>query len=68
MYKSEKSRIIALILCIFGGFFGLHLFYVGRGRLGFIYLVTGGIIMLGWILDIVLIFTGNFKDNFEANL
>lgn len=68
MYKSEKSRTIALILCICGGFFGFHLFYVGRGRLGFIYLVTGGLFMLGWILDLILIITGNFKDNFEANL
>ena len=28
--SSEKSRLVALILCVGGGFLGLHYFYVNR--------------------------------------
>ena len=28
--SSDKSRGTALVLCIIGGMFGLHQFYVGR--------------------------------------
>lgn len=60
---STKSKIVALILCIFFGYFGAHKFYVGKIGMGIIYLLTIGIFGFGWIIDIILILFGEFKDS-----
>ena len=59
---SPKSRMIALLLCIFLGFFGAHRFYTGHYLIGAIYLFTIGVFGIGWIVDIVLIAIGKFRD------
>ena len=50
-----KDKNTSLILCIFGGWFGLHHFYNKKIGLGLLYLFTGGLFCIGWILDIVKI-------------
>ena len=45
----------AYVLCIFGGYFGLHRFYLGRSISGAIYLFTFGLLGLGVLLDLVLL-------------
>lgn len=65
---SDKSKNTALLCCIFGGLFGIHLFYVGRIGKGILYLCTGGILGIGWIIDIISIATGSFRDNAGAPL
>ena len=60
---SHKSKMVALILCIFGGFFGFHLFYVGRIGKALLYIFTGGLFCVGWLIDIVKIASGTFTDN-----
>ena len=35
---SNKSRIMAIVLCLFLGGFGLHAFYAGRRKQGFVFL------------------------------
>ena len=60
---SDKSKKTALLLCIFGGFIGLHYFYVGRIGKGLLYLCTVGLLAFGWIFDIITVATGGFKDN-----
>lgn len=57
-----KDKNITLILCILGGLIGLHHFYVGNIILGIIYLLTGGLFSIGWIIDIIRILSGIFKD------
>lgn len=57
-----NRRIIALFLCFFGGYFGLHNFYVGRIGRGILYVFTVGIFGFGWIYDLILILCGVFKD------
>ncbi len=59
---SSKNKIVALILCIFMGFFGVHQFYVGKSKMGWIYLFTVGLFGIGWIVDIVRLATGTFCD------
>ena len=59
---SRKRKTSALLLCIFGGYLGLHRFYAGKVGSGFVYLFTGGCFGIGWIVDIILIATGSFKD------
>ena len=65
---SHKKKIVALILCIFGGFLGLHQFYVGRIGLGVLYAFTAGLFAIGWILDIFKILSGTFKDGAGSGL
>lgn len=60
---SDKKRTTALILCIFLGWLGIHNFYVGRIGRGIFYMLTLGGFIVGWIIDIVSIATGKFKDN-----
>lgn len=60
---SDKSKKVALILCLLLGVAGLHYFYVGRIGKGILYMCTGGLFCIGWIVDIIAIATGGFKDN-----
>lgn len=65
---SDKSKKTALILCVLGGFFGLHQYYVGKIGTGLLYTCTGGLFLVGWALDLIKIATGAFKDNAGAPL
>jgi TM2 domain-containing membrane protein YozV len=65
---SPKSKIIALVLCIFGGFFGLHCFYVGKIGTGLLYLLTVGLFGIGWIIDIITILVGSYRDRDNLRL
>lgn len=58
--SKEKNKWIALVLCIFLGFFGVHKFYEGKREIGILYIFTLGIFGLGWLCDIVSLF---FKPN-----
>lgn len=60
---SDKSRKVALLLCIFLGLLGIHYFYVLRIKDGFIRMITLNFFMLGWLYDIIKIACGSFKDN-----
>lgn len=59
---SNKSKSIALMLCITLGYLGVHYFYVGKIGIGLLYLLTFGIFGFRWIIDIVRIACGGFKD------
>lgn len=50
-----------LLICAFGGLIGLHHFYIGDVKKGILYLFTGGLFGIGWVLDIVKIIKGDFK-------
>ncbi len=65
---SDKKKITALLLCIFLGVFGAHQFYVGKIGTGLLYLFIVGLFGIGWIVDIIKILTGSFRDNVGAPL
>ena len=65
---SDKSKKTALLCCIFGGFLGIHQFYVGKFGKGLLYLFTAGLLCFGWIVDIIKIAPGSFLDNAGAPL
>lgn len=66
--QSRKSKMVALLLCIFLGEFGIHKFYVGKIGMGILYLLTIGLFGIGWFIDIILIACGAFKDEFGLPL
>jgi TM2 domain-containing membrane protein YozV len=59
---SEKSRLAALFLCAWFGIFGAHRFYVGKAGTGILWLLTFGCFFIGYIVDMILILTGQFYD------
>lgn len=61
---SHKSRKVALILCLIGGIFGLHYFYVGRYGKGILCFFTCGFFIIGWLHDISKIMKGRFVDQY----
>ena len=64
---SSKSKITALLLCIFLGTLGVHRFYVGKVGTGIVWLLTLGVCGIGVIVDIIMIAVGKFKDK-QGNL
>jgi TM2 domain-containing membrane protein YozV len=59
---SPKNRIVALILAIFFGWFGIHRFYVGKIGTGILMFVTIGGFAIWWLVDIFTLAIGSFTD------
>ena len=64
MAISKKEKTTALILAILGvfGVAGIHRFYVGKIWTGILWLLTGGLLLIGTIVDIIYIANGDFRD------
>lgn len=60
---SDKNKIVAIVLCVFLGWFGVHRFYTGHIKLGVVYLFSMGICGLGVLVDLILLCTHNYKDS-----
>jgi hypothetical protein len=54
-----KNQIVALVLCILFGWFGVHRFYLGYTGMGILYLFTFGLFGIGWLIDILLLIIPN---------
>ena len=59
---SSKSRLVALLLCVFLGYLGIHRFYVGKIGTGILWLLTAGLFGIGALVDLILIAVGSFTD------
>lgn len=55
MVPETHPAIVGYVLWLFGGIFGAHRFYFGRRWTGLLYLCTGALLGIGWIVDIFLI-------------
>ena len=60
--NSEKDWLITLILSIVVGGFGIDRFYTGSVLLGVLKLVTLGGLGGWWLIDLIMLVTGNYKD------
>lgn len=60
---SDKKKKTAYFLCLFGGCFGLHYFYVGKTFTGILYTCTLGCFLKAYWWDLRKIRKGRFQDN-----
>ena len=62
-----KSKTTAIILSILLGELGVDRFYLGYTGLGILKLITAGGFGIWWLIDLILIITGNLtaKDGSE---
>lgn len=56
----EKNKWIALVLCFFLGFIGVHKFYEGKAGMGILYIFTCGLFGIGVFIDFIILL---FKPN-----
>ena len=47
------DKWVAILLLVFLGGFGAHKFYEGKMGLGILYLFTGALFGIGWIVDLI---------------
>ncbi len=59
---SDRDWFVTLILSIVLGAMGVHRFYCGKIGTGIIWFLTGGCLGIGYIVDVVTIAMGNFRD------
>ena len=63
---SDKSNVVALLLCFFIGFLGAHRFYVGKIGTGIVQLLTLGGLGIWALVDFFIIVFQKFEDK-EGN-
>lgn len=68
MISKQKDATVALLLCIFLGFFGAHRFYVRRYLSAFVMLITLGGLGIWILFDLIYIASGHFKDSNQQTL
>ena len=60
--KLETKNLIMLIVCLAGGWFGLHKFLSGKIIWGLVYLFTWGVMGLGTFIDTMIYIIDFSKD------
>lgn len=63
----EHSRALAWCASVFG-IFGAHRYYVNKVGTGLLYTFTLGFGLIGWIIDLITILLGGFRDKDGAPL
>jgi TM2 domain-containing membrane protein YozV len=60
-----KSKGVAYLLWFFLGIFSAHRFYLGKTGSAIVYLLTGQIFGIGWLIDLFML--GGMVDQYNTN-
>jgi TM2 domain-containing membrane protein YozV len=52
---AQKELWVTYVLWFFGGVLGLHKFYLGKIGWGVLYILTGGLFLIGLLIDLFTI-------------
>jgi len=55
------EKVPAILITWFLGILGVHRFMAGKIGTGIIWLLTGGVFGIGWLIDFVMVCMGTFK-------
>lgn len=58
----KMSKTGAILITVFLGGLGVHRFMTGKIGTGIIWLLTGGCLGIGWLIDLIKVCTGKFTD------
>src|SRR6185369_15941890 len=58
----DRWTAFGLSILLICGAGGIHRFYVGKIGTGILWLLTGGLLGIGQLIDVIMICTGNFRD------
>ena len=53
--RKKCDKWTAFLLCFFLGGLGAHKFYEGKTGMGILYIFTGGLFLIGWFIDAIVI-------------
>ena len=56
------SKTKAILITFFLGGLGVHRFMAGKTGTGIIWLLSGGCLGIGWLIDFIKVCTGKFKE------
>lgn len=59
---SDRNSDLLYYTTLFGGVLGIHRFLMGKFWSGLLYLLTGGLLLCGWSLDILFLLFGFLKE------
>ena len=60
--ESERLILPAFVLCFFLGYMGAHRYYAGKIGTGLLMLFTAGGLGIWWLIDLIMILAGSFRD------
>jgi TM2 domain-containing membrane protein YozV len=65
---SDKRILPLFLLFFFLAWLGVHRFYVGKIGTGILFILTLGGLGIWWIIDLIFIVTGSFKDKQQQKI
>lgn len=60
--EKGSSFLVTLLLCLFLGYLGIHRFYTKNWVAGILQFMTGGGCGVWWLIDLILIVAGSYRD------
>ncbi len=56
------EQLPAILITVFLGELGIHRFLAGKIGTGILWLLTGGCLGIGWLVDVIMVCTGSFTN------